>query len=377
MNNDFIEQIEIKQFKCFKNFKADGFGRVNLIGGKNNVGKTAFMEACLLSRAESTEDLYKKLLEIQTHRDAINQLLSTTDRQQDLRRLIMDNALFSIYRKSDKLERLIKRAIHVHYQKSQVHNNSSHTEAEISYTNRCGKVEVIKNNDSGYFEIYTRNMPFEEIHKGKKIVNKEPEKHSYSEIFNILDISLINVKYINDISFISLYSNSDLEIIDTIGQIKLDNKYDILNGYLNEVFNVEVIDIIKNKPMLKTGNQYSDLSRFGQGIKSFINIIGSILLLKDSVLFIDEIENGIHYSHFSRLWGIILTLSKQQNVQIFATTHSKECIDTYARVSKRLEDKDITFIEFGRDRQKKITSITYDFKAFTTEIEQDQELRGW
>ena len=37
----FIKNIEIKNFKCFENFKADGFGRVNLIGGKNNVGKTA------------------------------------------------------------------------------------------------------------------------------------------------------------------------------------------------------------------------------------------------------------------------------------------------------------------------------------------------
>ena len=48
--NHFIENIEIKNFKCFENFSAEGFGRVNLIGGKNNVGKTAFMEACYLSQ---------------------------------------------------------------------------------------------------------------------------------------------------------------------------------------------------------------------------------------------------------------------------------------------------------------------------------------
>jgi len=49
MNNNFIKNIEIKNFKCFKDFKADGFKRVNLIGGKNNVGKTAFMEACWIN----------------------------------------------------------------------------------------------------------------------------------------------------------------------------------------------------------------------------------------------------------------------------------------------------------------------------------------
>ncbi len=52
MNEHFIKNIEIKNFKCFKDFKAEGFGRVNLIGGKNNVGKTAFMEACYISNSK-------------------------------------------------------------------------------------------------------------------------------------------------------------------------------------------------------------------------------------------------------------------------------------------------------------------------------------
>jgi len=49
MSEHFIKQIEIKDYKLFKDFKADGFGRVNLIGGKNNVGKTAFMEAIYMN----------------------------------------------------------------------------------------------------------------------------------------------------------------------------------------------------------------------------------------------------------------------------------------------------------------------------------------
>jgi len=49
MQEHFIKNIEIKNFKCFENFKAEGFGRVNLIGGKNNVGKTAFMEAAYVN----------------------------------------------------------------------------------------------------------------------------------------------------------------------------------------------------------------------------------------------------------------------------------------------------------------------------------------
>ena len=32
----FIKNIEIKNFKCFEDFQAEGFGRVNLIGGMEN-----------------------------------------------------------------------------------------------------------------------------------------------------------------------------------------------------------------------------------------------------------------------------------------------------------------------------------------------------
>ncbi|MBL0703064.1 MAG: hypothetical protein JJV95_03665 [Sulfurospirillum sp.] len=44
----FLKDIEIKQYKCFKNFNVNGLKRINLIGGKNNIGKTAFLEACYL-----------------------------------------------------------------------------------------------------------------------------------------------------------------------------------------------------------------------------------------------------------------------------------------------------------------------------------------
>jgi len=97
MNEHFIKNIEIKNFKCFEDFKAEGFGRVNLIGGKNNVGKTAFMEAIFIHNSNNIEELYKKLLEIDTHRNLQNLLLSTTPREEDIRTLILNNIGISIY----------------------------------------------------------------------------------------------------------------------------------------------------------------------------------------------------------------------------------------------------------------------------------------
>ncbi len=44
-----LKEIEIQNFRCFEQIKISGFERVNLIGGKNNAGKTALLEAIFLN----------------------------------------------------------------------------------------------------------------------------------------------------------------------------------------------------------------------------------------------------------------------------------------------------------------------------------------
>ncbi|VAY88130.1 hypothetical protein MNB_ARC-1_1310 [hydrothermal vent metagenome] len=345
MNRHFIKNIEIKNFKCFKDFKAEGFGRVNLIGGKNNVGKTAFMEVCLLSQSDSISDLYKKILEIKTHRNIVNNLLEKNDRQQELQKLINKNIDFSI----NRIESI-----------SQDLGDGHYMDIDIGCTH------ISKDEENGNILIFLR---YDEIDM--------PREYTYSRLINILDLALESTKKQFSLNFISPYSNSNEELEDIIGQSKLDDKYDELNKYLSDVFNVKSIDIIKNKPMLQVNNEYKELSYFGQGIKTFINIISSILLLKDDVIFIDEIENGIHYTNLDKLWEIILTISKQQNVQVFATTHSKECIESYARVAKRLEDEEIGFIELGRNKKNELDSVVMDSEMFQRFIKLGNEVRGW
>ncbi|NYT26968.1 MAG: AAA family ATPase [Candidatus Thiodubiliella endoseptemdiera] len=45
-----IENINIEHYKCFEEFKIEGLDRINIISGKNNVGKTALLEAFLLTQ---------------------------------------------------------------------------------------------------------------------------------------------------------------------------------------------------------------------------------------------------------------------------------------------------------------------------------------
>ncbi len=322
--NNFIQEIKIENYKCFNNFKADSFKRVNLIGGRNNVGKTSFLEACLLCMVDEHSSIYSRLLEIQTHRNLVNTVLRRQDRREDLKNLILDNQNISITINGDK------------------------------------NLYIKNENDK-----YQIKPPFS--------ASKEMD---YSLLFSTLDVN-IDYSYIAFSSnYISPFSDFNDSYNMGISSLKLEGQLKTLNRYLKLLFNINELDYINNQPQLLT-DRWKELSLHGQGIKTFINIMISMLILKNRTLFIDEIENGIHYSLFDKMWEIILKISKDRSVQIFATTHSKECIESYNKISKELEDNDISFINLSRNKKDKIVAITLDSGMFRSEIIQNHEVRAW
>lgn len=306
MSEHFIKNIEIKNFKCFKDFKAEGFGRVNLIGGKNNVGKTAFMEAVYIifdTKSKEDKDVLGTFINIESFRGMPNDISGS-------------------------------------------------------------ELKIINNK---YYNIKIKTSTFElksTLKKDESLVDKNTK------------LSFTNTTY----NFIPSYM-VDNQLIDNIfNKVKQQRKRDKLNEILNEFdSNILEFDIIEDKPQvfLKTLDAFQNVSELGHGLKRYIAIVSSILVNKDGILFLDELENGVHYSHLDKLWEIILTISKQQNVQVFATTHSKECIESYARVAKELEDKEITFFKLGKNQEGDIKGMVYPYDWFVDSVEQEEELRGW
>jgi len=321
MSEHFIKNIEIKNFKCFEDFKAEGFGRVNLIGGKNNVGKTAFMEA----------------VGINVHSTNILTLFSS---------------LMAIYFERNKLE-FIEKGYSVDDLKSLF-------ESRQTYFSKSNINEV-------HYKLYNKDGKKEYIFN---INNKEIAINSNDFSYEVEYIS--NIEYISNLGF----NNSSLQK-NYITVQRIDKEY-ILNKYINEFDNsIEKFKIFDGSPecKLKNSNSYIKINEFGDGLKHYISIICSLYACENGYLFIDEIDNGIHYTQLDRLWEIILTISKQQNVQVFATTHSKECIESYARVAKKLEDNEIIFIELCK-REEEIKAFVYPYDWFIDEIEQEHEVRG-
>jgi len=327
MNENLITEIEIKHFKCFEDFKANGFKRVNLIGGKNNVGKTALMEACwIYERNKNSRNVIEAYL---------NMVNSIT--------LIKE---FRHLRNDDNYD--LQLALLKKFNRLSIKSHNQFVKLNIEFNNLEVKIAI---NDLEMDTSLTNSNLVEDILSDKKATNFIP-----------------SCKIDNDLMII---------LYDRIKEKRQRNK---LNEYIHQ-FDPDILEfeIINNLPkvFLESRKQFEDLAELGHGLKRYIAIISAILVCQEGCLLIDEIENGIHYMQLDRLWEIILTLSEALNCQIFAVTHSKDCIEAYYKVSKKLAYKNVSYIKMTRLKSGKISSSVYDYELLENSLEQDHEVRGW
>ena len=63
----------------------------------------------------------------------------------------------------------------------------------------------------------------------------------------------------------------------------------------------------------------------------------SLLLadLQNGILLIDEIDTGLHWTVMEDLWRLVICAAREGDVQVFATTHSYDCVRGLASLLER------------------------------------------
>jgi AAA domain, putative AbiEii toxin, Type IV TA system len=79
----------------------------------------------------------------------------------------------------------------------------------------------------------------------------------------------------------------------------------------------------------------------------------------EPLLLLDEIENGIHYSVLPKLWEFLMRIASSQNVQIFATTHSWDCIEAFQAAAAAVPDVSCQLLRLERYGQE-IEPVIFD-----------------
>lgn len=129
---------------------------------------------------------------------------------------------------------------------------------------------------------------------------------------------------------------------------------------------------------MKGYTQRIPLKSLGDGIARVFQIVLNALVAKNGILLIDEFENGLHYSIQEKVWKLIFDLSEQLHIQVFATTHSWDCIESFAKVANERKEEGVLFrLERSaiEDEKGKIVAIEYDEDELLTMTKANFEVR--
>ena len=103
----------------------------------------------------------------------------------------------------------------------------------------------------------------------------------------------------------------------------------------------------------------------GDGINRILTIILAMLNCKGGVLLLDEFETGLHYSVQGELWKVIFMLADELDIQVFATSHSTDCIKSFADSNEqgvgmlfRLEERKgmVSVVSYGDSEELKFAT---------------------
>jgi predicted ATPase len=116
------------------------------------------------------------------------------------------------------------------------------------------------------------------------------------------------------------------------------------------------------------------ITQLGQGFNRLLGIYSEIFSAESKVLLIDEIENGLHHSVLPTIWRGLFHAAEEVDVQIFATTHSWECVLAADQAAREEPKYDLNLIRLDRmDDNIKATIIDRD--AINTAKELHWEMR--
>ena len=97
----------------------------------------------------------------------------------------------------------------------------------------------------------------------------------------------------------------------------------------------------------------------GDGMWRMLGLALALSNAKGGILLVDEIDTGLHYSVMEKMWRMVSERAVALGVQVFATTHSRDCYESLAAVarpSSELTDVTIQRIEARRDRAVRLSN---------------------
>jgi len=116
------------------------------------------------------------------------------------------------------------------------------------------------------------------------------------------------------------------------------------------------------------------LKGLGDGAVRLFGVALALANNKEGFVVIDEAENGIHHSVQRDFWRMVLTIAHNQNIQVFATTHSWDCVKGFAQAATELSKVDGRLVRIEKSDDQ-VSAVEYSEEELDIATRQHIEVR--
>lgn len=312
-----LEFFHIRNYKCFRELNIPKLRQVNLITGKNNTGKTILLEALRIWASEGDASV-------------INNIIWTRGDWEE-------GATMKTY-------------------------------ASLFHKKKMDNSSAIAINGLDISPIFNKDRThLDDLQKRKK-----GDTTRYR-----VNLSNGNKEYPQDIA-IYIPASIDFDNKKLWSDIDLTDKKDIVIQIL-QVIEPSIMDlgIIDNVARVRTKNSKVPvpLKNFGEGLNRLLTIAIALVCAEKSLLLIDEIDTGLHYTVLEKLWEIIFEYAEKLGTQVFVTTHSGDCVDAFSAVANRARFQGLGNYFRLSQKNEGIVAVDYDIKELEMALESNIETR--
>jgi AAA15 family ATPase/GTPase len=380
MNN--LESVTIHQFRGLRDLELKDLGRINLLVGLNNSGKTSVLEALSvychpldikvwLSTANQREQdigVYRiRLLDaikwLFTHNSA-----SIVEPDKPII-LISSTGLFSVKKLIASYEEMEQISLS---EESNIRNISNEEEIENEDTPRVKKgiklkIEVFA--DDGYqLSLFgeppaciTDFLLWEDERFYRLPGKREPSLKTSVVTPSSHRSEVGQFRLLSEATF----QNFKADVIQLLKQMD------------NNISDIEIL--LPPESMSSRFNIYiqhkklglAPVSTFGDGIRRLLHIALKLASVKGGILLIDELESTIHTEALQNSFQWLVKWCTEMDVQLFATTHSLEAVDALLEVTESDSDLVLYRLEPKEGKTKVVRHDGHRLRRLREELGQE------
>ena len=385
-----LDSLKIKNFRSLADFEVAKLGRVNLIVGKNNSGKSSVLEALRIYAGNAQRPLLEAISLEHDERIYTRDSESIepdapfpfqdffTGRQfpDDDRTLIQIGSATS-----DKDMLGIQYVLLVKTEETLIDGKGDHSV-------RVRRRPMHKSESPDLFDEVSHALL---ITKGDKMhppilleTAASRLRPSMFDVANAIPCSVVPTQFISADELAVEWDRIALTEHENVVRLAMriiaptfENLAFVLNDDLRPGYRLNPQRSAKVK--LSDVPRPVPLNSLGDGMLRVLQLTLKMFPAKGGFLLIDEFENGLHFSVQEKVWALLFDMAEKLDIQVFATTHSWDCIESFTKVAIARTQTDGILFRMGRSVRKsdhgKIIATVFDEDALKAITQADMEVR--